>query len=286
MAAEHESRRADGRGDQPAALPPAGAHARPRPRPRRRLRSPVTHAPSHVDRLPREDCRAAHRRAEQGIPGRAGRRACCASAGYRQRRDSRELVLADPENDAEFFFLRPRDIAVYVGAGHPRRRDHRARPAARLAARGRRDRRARASASRRSGSPARPGAVDRLADLAGTPDRDELRGPGRAVPRRARRRGRRSSGSTAPSRPPCGSGVADVDRRRGRDRDDAAQRRAGGLRRPDPAVRGGARAPASVRPTTRPRSTLVRRLQGVLVARQYVLMDYDVRVELVEKAVA
>ena len=38
-------------------------------------------------------------------------------AGYRQRRDSRELVLLDPENDVEFFFLRPRDIAVYVGAG-------------------------------------------------------------------------------------------------------------------------------------------------------------------------
>lgn len=38
-------------------------------------------------------------------------------AGYRQRRDSRELVLPDPENDVEFFFLRPRDIAVYVGAG-------------------------------------------------------------------------------------------------------------------------------------------------------------------------
>ena len=38
-------------------------------------------------------------------------------AGYRQRRDSRELVLADPENDAEFFYLRPRDIAVYVGSG-------------------------------------------------------------------------------------------------------------------------------------------------------------------------
>ena len=31
---------------------------------------------------------------------------------------------------------------------------------------------------------------------------------------------------------------------------------------------------------------LVRRLQGVLVARQYVLMDYDVRVETVEKACA
>jgi ATP phosphoribosyltransferase len=38
-------------------------------------------------------------------------------AGYRQRRDSRELVLADEENDVEFFFLRPRDIAIYVGAG-------------------------------------------------------------------------------------------------------------------------------------------------------------------------
>ena len=38
-------------------------------------------------------------------------------AGYRQRRDSRELVLADPANDVEFFFLRPRDVAVYVGAG-------------------------------------------------------------------------------------------------------------------------------------------------------------------------
>ncbi|MCW2526896.1 MAG: phosphoribosyltransferase [Pseudonocardiales bacterium] len=38
-------------------------------------------------------------------------------AGYRQRTDSRELVLTDPDNDTEFFFLRPRDIALYVGAG-------------------------------------------------------------------------------------------------------------------------------------------------------------------------
>ncbi|WP_129339324.1 ATP phosphoribosyltransferase [Cellulomonas endophytica] len=38
-------------------------------------------------------------------------------AGYRQRRDHRELVLPDPDNDVEFFFLRPRDIAVYVGSG-------------------------------------------------------------------------------------------------------------------------------------------------------------------------
>lgn len=38
-------------------------------------------------------------------------------AGYRQRRETRELVLVDPDNDVEFFFLRPRDIAVYVGIG-------------------------------------------------------------------------------------------------------------------------------------------------------------------------
>ncbi|MGX5358293.1 ATP phosphoribosyltransferase [Kocuria sp. KH4] len=38
-------------------------------------------------------------------------------AGYRQRRDSRELVLVDPEANIEFFYLRPRDIAVYVGGG-------------------------------------------------------------------------------------------------------------------------------------------------------------------------
>jgi len=38
-------------------------------------------------------------------------------AGYRQRSDSRELVLQDPDNGAEFFFLRPRDIAIYVGSG-------------------------------------------------------------------------------------------------------------------------------------------------------------------------
>lgn len=38
-------------------------------------------------------------------------------AGYRARRRGRELVIADPDNAAELFFLRPRDIAVYVGLG-------------------------------------------------------------------------------------------------------------------------------------------------------------------------
>ncbi|AXI80761.1 ATP phosphoribosyltransferase [Peterkaempfera bronchialis] len=38
-------------------------------------------------------------------------------AGYRQRKDSKELVLVDSDNQVEFFFLRPRDIAIYVGSG-------------------------------------------------------------------------------------------------------------------------------------------------------------------------
>lgn len=38
-------------------------------------------------------------------------------AGYRQRTDSRDLVLIDHENSVEFYYLRPRDIAVYVGTG-------------------------------------------------------------------------------------------------------------------------------------------------------------------------
>ena len=38
-------------------------------------------------------------------------------AGYRQRSDSRDLILIDPDNGVEFYYLRPRDIAIYVGTG-------------------------------------------------------------------------------------------------------------------------------------------------------------------------
>jgi len=38
-------------------------------------------------------------------------------AGYRCRRDDRELIARDRQNDIEFVFLRPRDIAVYVANG-------------------------------------------------------------------------------------------------------------------------------------------------------------------------
>ena len=38
-------------------------------------------------------------------------------AGYAGRRDPRALSVRDERNDVEFFFLRPRDIATYVGSG-------------------------------------------------------------------------------------------------------------------------------------------------------------------------
>ncbi len=40
-----------------------------------------------------------------------------AESGYRQRRSSKDLAVYDPDSDTEFFYLRPRDIAVYVAAG-------------------------------------------------------------------------------------------------------------------------------------------------------------------------
>ncbi|WP_028927078.1 ATP phosphoribosyltransferase [Pseudonocardia acaciae] len=38
-------------------------------------------------------------------------------AGYRQRSDSRDLSIFDEDNQVEFFYLRPKDIATYVGNG-------------------------------------------------------------------------------------------------------------------------------------------------------------------------
>lgn len=40
-----------------------------------------------------------------------------AEAGYRRRTDSKDLTVIDPANQVEFFFLRPKDIAIYVGSG-------------------------------------------------------------------------------------------------------------------------------------------------------------------------
>jgi ATP phosphoribosyltransferase len=38
-------------------------------------------------------------------------------AGYRRRTDPKDLTVVDRANGVEFFFLRPKDIAIYVGSG-------------------------------------------------------------------------------------------------------------------------------------------------------------------------
>lgn len=43
--------------------------------------------------------------------------AVLAEAGYRKRSDAKDLTVLDTTNGVEFFFLRPKDIAIYVGAG-------------------------------------------------------------------------------------------------------------------------------------------------------------------------
>jgi len=43
--------------------------------------------------------------------------AMLAEAGYRQRHDAKDLTVIDASNEVEFFFLRPKDIAIYVGSG-------------------------------------------------------------------------------------------------------------------------------------------------------------------------
>ena len=39
------------------------------------------------------------------------------AAGFRQRQGNKDLIFLDPSNDVEFYYLRPRDIATYVGNG-------------------------------------------------------------------------------------------------------------------------------------------------------------------------
>jgi ATP phosphoribosyltransferase len=201
-------------------------------------------------------------------------------AGYRQRRDSRELVLPDHENGVEFFFLRPRDIAVYVGAG-----------TLDVGITGR-DLLLDSGAEAREVVPlgfghstfrfaARPGTAASVTDLAG--HRIATSYPG-LVERCLREhdvtaRVVRLDGAVETA---VRLGVADVIA-------DVVETgttlRGAGLEVfGEPILRSEA---VLVRPAAAGDDDAVDvlvRLQGVLVARQYVLMDYDVRVELVEKA--
>ncbi|CAG7573347.1 ATP phosphoribosyltransferase [Barrientosiimonas humi] len=205
-------------------------------------------------------------------------------AGYRGRRDSKELVVADPDNGVELYFLRPRDIAVYVGSGTLE-----------------------AGITGRdllldSGSPAtevlplgfgqstfryaaRPGAAAGIDELAGRRVATSFPGLVRADLAKRGIDGEvvRLDGAVETA---ITLGVADVIA-------DVVEtgttlRNAGLEVFGDPILTSEA---VLIRPAAEGESSgqvdvLVRRLQGVLTARHYVMMDYDIRVELVEQACA
>jgi ATP phosphoribosyltransferase len=204
-------------------------------------------------------------------------------AGYRQRHDSRELVLHDADNDTEFFFLRPRDIAVYVGSG---RLDAGITGEDLLLDSG-----AKAEAILPLGF---GGSTFRFAAMPGTAeDVDGLAGkriatayPG-VVTSYLSERGisaeviRLDGAVETAVRLGVADAIADVV-------STGTTLRNAGLRIfGEPLLRSEAvlirrhdvEQPQLV-------AQLVRRLQGVIIARQYVLMDYDIPDELVEKAVA
>jgi ATP phosphoribosyltransferase len=204
-------------------------------------------------------------------------------AGYRQRRDSRELVFVDHDNDVEFFFLRPRDIAVYVGAGTLHvgvtGRDlllDSGTPAEEILELG--------FASSTFRFAARPGAVSTLGDLQGRRIATSYAG---LVERYLAERGvsaevvRLDGAVETAVQLGVADAIADVV-------ETGSTLRAAGLEVfGEPILRSTAVLVRAQGAAPSPGvDVLVRRLQGVLVARQYVLMDYDVRVELVEKACA
>ena len=204
-------------------------------------------------------------------------------AGYRGRRESKELVVRDTDNDVEFFYLRPRDIAVYVGSGTLdvglTGRDlllDSGSPAEEVMALG-----FGGSTFRYAG---RPGVASSVQDLAGRRIATSFAG---LVEADLAKQGVdatvvRLDGAVETA---VTLGVADVIA-------DVVEtgttlRNAGLEVFGDPILTSEA---VLVRPATRDDNAsvdvLLRRLQGVLTARHYVMMDYDIRVELVEKACA
>jgi ATP phosphoribosyltransferase len=204
-------------------------------------------------------------------------------AGYRQRSDSRELVLHDAENDTEFFFLRPRDIAVYVGSGQL---DVGITGEDLLLDSG-----ANAEAILPLGFggstfhfAAMPGTAESPADLDGK--RIATAYPG-VVEAYLVRHGItaeviRLDGAVETSvRLGVADAIADVVST------GTTLRNAGLVIFGEPLLTSQA-VLIQRRGTEMPRHVeqLTRRLQGVIIARQYVLMDYDVRDELLDKAAA
>jgi ATP phosphoribosyltransferase len=204
-------------------------------------------------------------------------------AGYRQRSDSKELTLNDPENEVEFFYLRPRDIALYVGegtldvgiTGRDLLLDSGAKAEEVLPL---------GFGSSRFRFAARPGTVRTVQDLAGLRIATSYDG---VVRRYLEEQGveatvTRLDGAVETS---IQLGVADVIA-------DVVET-GSTLRQAGLEVVLDTILKSEAVLITRAGSTLPngfevfrRRLEGVLVARAYVMMDYDIRVERVEDAVA
>lgn len=205
-------------------------------------------------------------------------------AGYRQRKDRRELVLIDSGNRVEFFYLRPRDIAVYVGSGRLdigiTGRDlllDSGAPAEEIMRLG-----FAASTLRYA---ARPGTVGDVSEFGGLSVATSFSG---VVARHLADRGVEASvvrldGAVETA---IQLGVAEVIA-------DVVEtgttlRNAGLEIIGDPILESEAVVIRRRGDTTNEARVqqFLRRLQGVLVARRYVMMDYDIRAELVDKAVA
>ena len=208
-----------------------------------------------------------------------------AESGYRQRRSTKDLAVYDPENDTEFFYLRPRDIAVYVAAGTLdvgiTGRDMLLETAP-ADGDGRRGRRGHAAGLRPLVVPVRQPrsspAIERGRPAGGQADRHRLPGAAAAVPGRAGIKAGvvKLDGAVETA---CRLGVADAVC-------DVVETgttlRAAGLHIiGEPVLTSEAilvrREGAEEIPAV---AQLRRRLRGVLVARQYVLLDYDCPNEL------
>jgi ATP phosphoribosyltransferase len=202
-----------------------------------------------------------------------------AEAGYVVRRDAKELIVFDPVNEVEFFYLRPRDIATYVGSG-----------ALDVGITGR-------DLLLDSGSEAREivgldfgestfrfagpaGRFETLADLGGV--RVATSYPG-LVGSFLRREGVEAElvaldGAVESAvRLGVADAVADVV-------STGTTLRQQGLEIFGPVILESTAVLISSGAELPGLATFQRRIQGVLVARQYVLMDYDLPAELVERA--
>jgi ATP phosphoribosyltransferase len=202
-------------------------------------------------------------------------------AGYAGRRDPRALSASDPRNDVEFFYLRPRDIATYVGSGALdvgiTGRDlllDSGSEAAEIAALD-----FGGSTFRFAG---RPGAFAALADLEGVRVATSYPGlVGDFLARHGVTAVLVSLDGAVESAIKLGvaDAVADVV-------STGSTLRAQGLEIFGPVILESTAVLISAKSDLAGIATLQRRLQGVLVARQYVLVDYDVPVALVEAATA